>query len=350
MPLFWFRTASNGSGLERYTLQVPFQLGPTHALTSTDVNEVTFGDHRLEIVEDQGIQLLRVTDFKTPDEAAAFFPRLRGALLYLTVKTKLSLRSTSATQKVQLKDPPVDVRGNPNFGDVLESKGWTFVDGYVDPSPVVVIPEHLRIVEMGGGGASFIIGMPIRSFLEHLTEGLALPQPHQVAADERLALAVNLYAAALWETSPRAQVVSLATCLETVARPERVSPVALDQIDQLLGIFDSTRKRSAEDEEERRGLDRMRSRLLGLKEESISENLRKLAAAHANAIAEPIEDARRNMVFAYGVRSKLVHDGYAPKDDIEVAAAWLSRAVPAILESLVNNASGLSKPAVPELA
>jgi hypothetical protein len=209
----------------------------------------------------------------------------------------------------------------------------------VDPSPAVVIPEHLRIMELGAGSQSGTLSMSVTSFLEQLAEDLALPQPEEIAADERLSLAIDLYAASLWETSQRARVVSLATSLEALIKPERVSEGASRQIDKLLEVFDSSRDRSAEDEEQRRALDRMRSRLAGLKEESISENLRKLAAAHTSIIGETTEDARRNMDSAYGARSKLVHDGYAPEDEIATAAAWLSGAVPAILESLANEAA-----------
>ena len=54
----------------------------------------------------------------------------------------------------------------------------------------------------------------------------------------------------------------------------------------------------------------MRSRLAGLKDESISESLRKLAATHSEALGETVDDARRNIGAAYGVRSKLLHDGF----------------------------------------
>ena len=218
-------------------------------------------------------------------------------------------------------------------------KGWTHLDGYVDPAPAVVIPEHLRIVEFGAGSLTVTLSMPVRSFLQELAEGLTLLQPEKIAANERLSLAIDLYGVSLWETSQRARVVSLATSLEALIKSETVSEAASEQIDQLLAVFDSARDRSAEDEEQRRALDNMRSRLADLKEKSISENLRQLAAAHANVISETTEDARRNMVSAYGVRSKLVHDGYAPENEIADAATWLSKAVPAILESLANEAS-----------
>ncbi len=40
MPLLWFRVASDGSGTERYTLQVPFQLGSPHRLTAEDARHL----------------------------------------------------------------------------------------------------------------------------------------------------------------------------------------------------------------------------------------------------------------------------------------------------------------------
>ena len=242
-------------------------------------------------------------------------------------------------QTVQPFDPPVDVRANPNFSGLLQRNGWTHVDGHVDPSPAVVVPEHLRIIEFGAGSLSVKVSMPVPSFLEHLAEGLTLPQPEQTAADERLSLSIDLYAASLWDISPTARVISLATALEALIEPERVNQAASDKIDQLREVFESSRDRSSEDEELRRTLDRMRSRLAGLKDESISESLRKLAATHSEALGETVDDARRNIGAAYGVRSKLLHDGFAPDRDIASAAAWLNNAVPKILESLVMTAS-----------
>jgi hypothetical protein len=255
MPLLWFRIASAGSPPERYTLQVPFQLGPTHGLTSADVNDVAFGDLRLEIIDNQGVHLLRVTGFKTAEEAKSFLPRLRGALLWLIAERKLGLKTASGIQEVHLNEPPFDVRGNPNFGSMFEQKGWTHLDGYVDPSPAVVIPEHLRIMEFGAGSVSAMLSMPTPSFLEHLTKGLALPRAERIAADERLSLSIDLYAASFWETSQRALVISLATSLEALIEPERVEEAASEQIDRLLNTFDSSRNRSSENEEQKPALD-----------------------------------------------------------------------------------------------
>jgi hypothetical protein len=339
MPLLWFRIASAGSPPERYTLQIPFQLASTHALNPAAVTNIPFGDLRLEVIENEGVQLLKVTGFKTADEAEAFLPRVRGALLRIIVLKKLSLRMNSGMQKVKLHQPAIDVRGNSNFGDLVDKVGWTHLDGAIDPSPVVVIPEHLRIMEYGGGSVSLKVGMPVTAFLEYLVEGLSLPQTEQIAADERISLSVDLYAASLWETSQRARVISLATCLEALIKPERVVRAASEQIDRLLESYDSARDPVNENDEQRRALDRMQSRLATLKDESISESLRRLAASRAAEIGEAVNDARRNMTDAYRVRSKLLHDGHASSDEIASAAEWLGKAVPAILGSLMAQAA-----------
>lgn len=339
MALLWFRLASTGSPPERYTLQIPFQLASMHELNPAKVNAIAHGDLGLEIVENEGMQLLRVIGFKTADQAEAFLARIRGALLRLIVVKKLSLRMATGVQKVQLSKEPIDVRSNPNFPGLFDKVGWTHLDGFVDSSPVVVIPEHLRIMESGAGSVSLKVGIPTTSFLEHLAEGLSLPQAEQIASDERLSLSIDLYAASLWETNQRARVISLATSLEALVQPQPVGQAAFEQINHLLKAFDSARNYTNENDEQRRALDSMRSRLSGLKEESISESLRRLAASHATDIGEAVDSARRNMNAAYGVRSRLLHEGHAPTDEIASAAEWLGKTVPAILGSLVANAA-----------
>ncbi len=135
-------------------------------------------------------------------------------------------------QKVQIKTPSIEVSDNSNIWSIVKERGWTHIDGYVDPSPAVVIPEHLRIMEIGAGAARLTLSMPAVSFLEQLAEGLQLPRPERIATDERLSLSIELFGASLWEMSQRTRVVSLATVLEALLAPVRVSQKACNMIDQ----------------------------------------------------------------------------------------------------------------------
>jgi hypothetical protein len=233
------------------------------------------------------------------------------------------------------------------LADMLKNKGWTHIDGSVGSIPAVVIPEHLRILEFSSGSMSVQSRMPVPVFLQHLAESLALPKPESIAENHRLSLAIEMFVASLWETSQRVRVLTLATSLEALLKPEQTEGPQAKLIDQLLGVLDSKRNSSGIDTTEYRAFDQLRSRVAGLKEKSISERLRNLALAHANDIGEAPESVRRNIVKAYGVRSKLVHEGHAPKAEVADAMQWLAQAVPAILSSLatvVSDADGANAP------
>lgn len=339
MPLLWFRIASDGTAPARFTLQVPFQFGRNQSLALADCNELEVGKVKLEIIENQGFHLLRICGFESSEQADEYFPRLQGALSRLVVRKKLSVKFARGMQRVKLHESPVDVRGNPNFGLMFEEKGWSHLDGYVNHSPAVVIPEHLRIMEFGTGAAQLTVGMPVPLLLQNLAEDLALPKPEGIASDERLSLAIDLYSASLWEESQSAQVVSLATCLEALLTRNRVTETAMIKIGRLMEVFDAERNVSSENDEHRNEFDRLRARLDGLREESVSENLRNLAARYADVIGETAVDARRNIVSAYATRSQLVHNGRSSPAKIEEALSWLGKAVPAILEAMTIEVS-----------
>ena len=339
MPLLWFRVASAGTEPERYTLQVPFQFSSSHTLRNdSEGRTLVFGDLVIEIAENQGIQLLRVSGFRTSADAEAFLPRLQGALLRLTVVKRLSLRANLDLQAPKLHDPPIDVRNNPNFGNIMEQRGWTHVDGWVDPTPTVVIPEHLRLVELGAGSMKVTLGMPVSMFLTTLQEGLVLLSPENIAANERLALAVDLYAASLSDVASTARVISLSTTLEALLQPETVKPAVVAHIDALLKELEQRRGQQDESVEDREELNRFRSRLSSLKDESISRRLRALVVSHHQVLGETADEAHRNMKAAYDIRSKLLHEGHADTADIGLAVNWLQAAVPKILEALISQA------------
>lgn len=337
----WFRIASAGSGPERYTLQVPFQLAPTHTFKDLGEAEALRLDSlTVEVVENYGIHLLRVSGFWTEKEAMEYLPKLQGAVLRLTVVKRLSLRAATALQYPKLHDPPIEVKANSNFAGLVENVGWTHLDGFVDPAPSVVIPEHRRIMETGAGSAHVVLSMPAQHFLKELAQGLALPV-ELVAQNSHLSLAIDLYAASLWESSRRARVITLSTTLEALLLPELVSTQVERHLDNILREWDAGRDRSRESEAERSELDRLRSRLADLRNESISRRLRNMVVAHAADLSLDTAGAARRISHAYGVRSELLHEGRADEADVTEAAAWLNTSVPAILQARVNHLCGI---------
>jgi hypothetical protein len=336
VPLLWFRRASEGSEPERYTLQVPFQLGPTHVL-GTEGKSIKFhlGFLSGELIDNDGIHLLRVTGFPSKADAESFLPKVHGALLRMSVVRRLGLRVNASLQEPTIQTPPIDVRNNPNFGSLIVDVGWTHLDGWVDPTPAVVIPEHLRLLEMGAGSGKVTLTMCPNMFVDVLREGLELPSPERIAEDERLTLAVDLYATSLREQSRRARVITLCTVLEALLEPAAVSVSVNAHIDNLLQYLDKHRDRDEESPEQGKEMDRLRSRLADLRKESISRRLRDFVVAEAACLGETSEEAATNISAAYGVRSELLHEGHADDNAVRKAAAWLHKDVPKILEVLI---------------
>lgn len=330
--MLWFRRVSVGEGAARYTLQVPFQLAPMHQLAAEGLDvPLSLDSLSVELAENKGLHLLRVLGFASEAEAAAYLPKLHGALLRLTLVKRLSLRSNVLLQQPKRLDPPQEVKPESSLSGLMEAVGWTHIDAWVDPSPAVVIPEHLRVLEAGAGNVNVFITMNVPDVLRALKEGLDVAMPEGAAADERLALAVDLFAASLWDNTPRARVVSLSTTLEALLEPEVVPQYVAEAIDELLDAFTKRRRGRVESLECKEEFDRLRSRLANLKDESISRRLRGLAASYAESLARDPGELARGVAHVYDVRSKILHEGQASQDDVSKAAAWLQEVVPEIL-------------------
>jgi hypothetical protein len=209
----------------------------------------------------------------------------------------------------------------------------------VDPSAAVVIPEHLRLVGIKAGAARVTRTLAGDTFLDAVEDGLRLAAPEQIAGDERLALAIDLFAASFSE-GPKARLITLVTALESLLEPSSVRDEVQRWIDGLLSVLDRDQGDLTGDPALKAEHDRLRSRLAGLKRESISRGLNELVVAEADSLEESEEALVRRVAGAYGTRSKLVHEGHADTVDIQVYVSWLAEMVPRILEARIERLHG----------
>jgi hypothetical protein len=180
--------------------------------------------------------------------------------------------------------------------------------------------------------------MPGERLVAEVADGLKLAT-ESVAADERLSLAIDLYAASLWENSSAARVISLSSTLEVLVEPAAVQPFVATHLEAALAFLAQRRDPRTENIEQRSELDRLYSRVADLRNESISRRLRAYVVAHAHALGESEDQVARNIAHAYGTRSSLLHDGHALAKDIQAASVWLSNAVPKLLENRIERVS-----------
>ncbi len=163
--------------------------------------------------------------------------------------------------------------------------------------------KHLWVV------ASAVVVTPEDKFSQHFAAVAELVPPLD---GSRLALACDLYAQALFETSPSAQFISLVTSVEALTEPEEQRTEIVD----ILGTLESTLERGLDqlDPPLQGGeLDSLRERFRKLKKESISMGFRRLAAEYgdpAGYVGLSAEDFAKK---AYTYRSQMVHNGQIPE-------------------------------------
>lgn len=125
------------------------------------------------------------------------------------------------------------------------------------------------------------------------------------AADRRVLLSMELFAAAHLEASQRTKFVMAVSALEPLAHQQLLDAEASNEIDRLLATFDS----SAVPEELR---DSLRGRIKDLKRESVRQALKRLCR-HWFA-TEP--EAHKAIDRAYKLRSELLHEGKLSDPDV----------------------------------
>ena len=136
-----------------------------------------------------------------------------------------------------------------------------------------------------------------------------MPNASQIVENERVRLASELYSHSHFETSIKARFLSQMTVLEVLSeRPQQ--PQNLQAlIDKWVGEIGEIQERS-KDPDEKRSLERLKSRMLGLKEESITESVRVLVGKALTAMRDPkASELVARVGLLYGFRSKIVHGG-----------------------------------------
>lgn len=336
MALLWIRLATNGHGHERYSVQIPFQFGPSHSMRALEKPQsISVNGLIIELRETEGIFFLRLIGFTNRTDAANFLPKALGALLHTTIARRLGLRAAAQTQEPVFFESPIDARNNPNFGNLIEEAAWTHVDGHVEPTRAVILPEHQRILEMGAGGAQIRIDLNPMNLLTEIGQALQMPV-ERIAADRRLSLATDLFAAALSEQRVRNRIVTLTAALEALLETTVVSPVALEQLDSIVRFCDD-RLSALEEETKRSEMARLKARIESMRTESISRQLQLMTANHSNAFGTTSKSAGKQMSAVYDVRSRLVHGEKVEEGEASDAAAWLLNAVPIILEERMKS-------------
>jgi hypothetical protein len=332
--LFSWSAGTDGSGSERYKAYLPFVIAPGASLKFEMPACLDFGDVKVKLERLHTMYALGAGPVQDPESAKTLIHKLQAALIWFSLKKHVGVSYSKNVQTIECREPTL-IADDSNLKGLSRAAGWTHVDGHFDSDKAGVLPEHKRLVRWETGRATLRIELSAANVCEVLKEGLQFNASERVIQDQKLRLAVEIFAAYRFELSKTAQFLTLITALEALL-PDMAIPDAAEQA--LLRAKEAAaqmRDGYTSESAEWRSVDHLLQRIGGLKRQSIARTLQdyveRVLERHPK-LASP--EIPRNLKDAYNARSKLLHDGTADESDMSEHIAMLSEFVPKLLAAL----------------
>ena len=341
--IFAISPGSDGSGPERYIAYLPFVLAPGANLASMDGPVTsTQGTFSLKLEQLHHYYTLSSGPFASEEAAVAHFDQLRACLLWLSLRHGVGISYSKILGNLNLLDLPRPVPDSGPFSHVAGTVGWTATDGSYNADKALIIPNHKRLIRWENGRASVVTGISIESFFKSLSEALSFESPGEVIENDKLRLAIELYAAYRFELSSNAQLITLVSALESLLpRIEEIPAGSKVALKQAKKAVKASRDRHAQDSTEWGVINRLLCRVGELKHEAIGTTLRNYVASVVSRhpeLGDP-EDVRSKLRNLYSIRSKLLHEGHPGEEKIEPHLSFARDFVPRLLAALFREAA-----------
>jgi hypothetical protein len=135
---------------------------------------------------------------------------------------------------------------------------------------------------------------------------------------DKLRIALELYAAHLSERQVRVRFLLLVVAMESLAQSTEKHQVALDLLERWRAELEAEKSKFEPPSDEYESLDALSGEVQFRRDDSIGNQIRKLFSNLPETTAEESANLQRRAKKVYTKRSKLVHDGYLPADQLEV--------------------------------
>lgn len=340
--LFAISPGTVGNGDERYVATLPFWLSPGSILELPDsVSLVTGETGRLSIEKLHHLYTASLGPFPTMVAAEQGLSQLRAAVLWCAIEFRAGLRYAAHTEAVTLLDEPIKIPNTQPMAHVGKLTGWECTDGHYVAESALIRPEHKRLCRFESGRVTLTAGIAVDRFIAKAEEALSFERIAQVAGDEKLKLAIEVAVSHRFEASDNAQFITLITSLEALLPDLPVSPAAARAVAEASQLIRHKRDGLARADPEWSELERLRSRVEKLNVDSVGEGIRTFVSlvlqrhpelGDHQAIATQVREA-------YNTRSRLLHDGHVPGDQLRTGLEFLRDFVPRVLRSLFREAA-----------
>jgi hypothetical protein len=289
------------SALPSYDLCFPFSLQPEYEVSELkDAANIPSSAVSASLAPTAHGYAIMAKGFPSSTSAQAFVPRLWLGLTTMMLETKAAF---SASTEVKAASP-IEV-SNPSLPAHFQGPRVIVHGG--EP---YIARSDVKPLTFWAGDARFSVGTPAGRVAAAMARGIDHPQASLLFADPRLRTSVDLFAAAGFEASPPARLLTYAIALEVFTPPSDKHPVAQQLIDRWRTELHARRDSFAVGSLEADALDALERELLIRKQASIRWRIRNFVAESlAAAGASDAPEVAKKAVSAYDKRSTLVHEG-----------------------------------------
>lgn len=204
---------------------------------------------------------------------------------------------------------------------------WAAVSGqyalrllYHTPLPCSVYDRTKSGGMLFSGSATITIGRNINNVIEPLNKIVSSKPP----VDQRLLVALELFASAKMETTERSRFVGIVSSLEPLARQKKYDN---QELERLITVYKEELSESSMDQDLK---DSLRNKIESLRIESISKAIRRLVGDKLPSDS----DALATIEEAYGIRSRILHEG-ATDADLETKGREAEAVIRRVFEEVV---------------
>lgn len=338
--IFSLTAGSSGSGEARFVARLPLALSPGLVLQIPNGKYLAPGPSiGIQIEKLHYGYAVTLGPFSTSKEAEEALSRMRAAALWSAIELSIGLQYPTENSDIQLSDQPTAISENTQH--IGMTTGWTFIDGHYDAQKALIIPDEKRLASLELGKPQLVSSIPINLFIEKFEEALSFEKLGQIAINEKLKLAIEVAMSHRFEVSERAQFIALVTSLEALLPDAPVSDVSRKAITEAIHLIKKSREQYEKDSRESRDIERLLSQVKGLERESIGERLQNFVEASTtrHPTLGSYEVIGPEIRSTYNLRSKLLHQGHIPSEQLVNKLEFLRAFVPKLLRLLFIEAS-----------
>jgi hypothetical protein len=306
-----------------YILRFPFRLAPGQEFSKLDhPYETKCRGLTLRLASQSGQYFFSVGEFTDEEAGNSFIPILWAGLMWALLHQGISPVGNLSPQIIKYKEDPF-VAGA-NFSRSLGLKVEK-LDGIIDGASPAVYKSDKVIRVLTGQNANFIQGFAPERTVTFMNEALSLSRPEAVVSNTKLKVALDLYNAFFQESSTNARFLTLNMVLEALVPSEKKHQSALDVITRWIGEIKELQRTAAPESEEWEAYDSLIREVGYRKEKSIRSSIRTLVLSMLDPIDSEAEAISREAVRLYDIRSRLVHDGHVPGEDLGQAVSRIRK-------------------------